>query len=55
MFSLVRAETRRDLQRVRAAGQAVQKATGQLGPTLGPRGGRQGRARGQELCQGAPA
>ena len=53
MFPLVRAEAGRDLQRVRAAGQAVQEAAGQLGQTLGSRGGRQGRARGQELCQGA--
>ena len=53
MFPLVRAEAGRDLQRVRAARQAVQEASGQLGPPLGSRGGRQGRARGQELRPGA--
>ena len=55
MFPLVRAAARGDLQCLRPPGQEVQEAAGQLGPPLGSRGGRQGRAWCQELCQGEAA
>ena len=53
MFPPVGAEEGRDMQRLRPPRQEVQEASGQLGASLGSRGGRQGGARGQELCQRA--